>query len=105
MEPRKPRPSRKWQEENEPRPQRPQGPPPGGKPASASSGSSSSATKTYDVQDTNKDGTVSAKEKMDYILKQIEDDKKAHSSARNYDQRGQSSNSTSGLQNTFSITA
>ena len=91
--------------ENGSRPQRPQGPPPGGKPASASSSSSSSVAKTYDVQDTNQDGTVSAKEKIDYILKQIEDDKKAQSSAQNYDQRGQSSVSTSGLQNTFSITA
>lgn len=46
------------------------GPPPGGgnRKAAATSSSSSDA-KVYDPADTNKDGTVSSKEKQDYALK------------------------------------
>jgi hypothetical protein len=57
--------------------QRPGGAPPGGAPPSGaqkSSGTSasSSSTKTYDVKDTNQDGTVSEMEKLQYDLEHPE---------------------------------
>lgn len=53
------------------------GPPPGGAPPSgggqvSGAGGSTASNKTYDVKDTNKDGTVSWKEEQDYKLKHPE---------------------------------
>jgi hypothetical protein len=87
------------------RPAKPSGPPPGGKTSTKSSESTSSTTITYDVQDTNKDGTVSLQEKMQYILKLIEENKQAQSNSQQYNQLGQSSMQSGGLLNTFSVDA
>ena len=55
----------------------PQGPPPAGGPSKSggssgkASGGSSGDTKTYDPADTNKDGTVSLQEQMDYDAEKV----------------------------------
>jgi len=56
----------------------PSGPPPGGMGGSGAqksdaAGGSSSSSKTYDVKDTNKDGTVSLQEEMAYAIKHPND--------------------------------
>lgn len=62
---------------------KPSGPPPGGGGAKSASGasSSSSSNTTYDVKDTNKDGTVSAAEELQYALQHPDAAKSTDASA------------------------
>ena len=83
--------------------QKMQGPPPA-KPADSSS-SGSSTTTTYDVRDTNEDGEVSTEEKLEYILKLIEEQQEADSTQNQYTLTGASTESSSMVTNTFSVKA
>ena len=91
---------------------KPKGPPPAqgagasSKASSSSStSSSSSSSSSYDVRDTDKDGEVSLQEKLEYILKQLQDNEAAASTQSEYDQTGQSTTSSSMVSTTFSIRA
>jgi hypothetical protein len=87
----------------------------GGAPKAGASGGSSSSndTKVYDPADTNKDGTVSFQEQMQYDLKHPEKEK--DNSAANskgdqqnstgYSKLGNLSTGTSGTQSNFSLNA
>ena len=83
--------------------QKMQGPPPA-KPADSTS-SSSSTTTTYDVRDTNEDGEVSTEEKLEYILKLIQEQQEADSTQNQYTLTGASTESSSLVTNTFSVKA
>jgi Ca2+-binding EF-hand superfamily protein len=88
--------------------QKPKGPSPGGgagKDSSSSSSSSSSTSTNYDVRDTNKDGTVSNKEKLAYILKQLQELENTDTSQNEYNQSGESTSSNSLISTTFSVSA
>jgi len=82
--------------------QKMQGPPPA-KPAGGSSKSSSS--QTYDVRDTNQDGEVSTQEKLEYILKLLEEQQKTESTQSQYSMSGQATESSSQVSTTFSVNA
>ena len=75
--------------------QRPAGPPSGGAPPSggsrktASAEGSSSSSKVYDKMDVNKDGTVSWKEKQDYVQQHPDYSGNAGSTAKIDSDRGQ----------------
>lgn len=86
--------------------QGPPPPPPASKTSSSSSTSSTtSSTTTYDVKDTNEDGTVSAEEKLDYIIKLLEEAKNTDSASSEYSQTGQLSGLSSAVSSTFSVSA
>lgn len=81
-----------------------QGPPP--PPPSKSSGSSSSSSSTtYDVKDINKDGSVSAEEKLAYILKLLQENEDSQTVLNEYNQSGQTETSSSSITTTFSVKA
>jgi Ca2+-binding EF-hand superfamily protein len=88
-------------------------PPTGGDSVSktgASGGSSSSnQTKVYDPADTNKDGTVSFQEQMQYDLKHSEEAKNNssanHPNSTTYNKHGNLDNGTFGTQSNFSLNA
>ncbi len=90
------------------RPQGMQGPPPTkgaqGSSQTNSSESASSST-TYDVRDTNKDGEVSVQEKLEYIMKLIEDNQKADAAESEYTASGEATFSSSQVSTTFSMKA
>jgi Ca2+-binding EF-hand superfamily protein len=94
------------------KPQRPQGPPPSDADqtsATSATGSSStgstSSVKHYDKADLNKDGVVSAEERLEYALKQIEDNQSTDSTQNDYNQSGQITVSSTTVQSTFSFSA
>lgn len=89
-----------------------QGPPPpppsAVKTSSASSSkstSSSSSSTTYDVKDTNKDGEVSTQEKLEYILKLLQENADSETVLNEYNQSGESVFSSSSVSTTFSVPA
>lgn len=91
---------------------KPKGPPPtqgagaSSKSSSTSStSSSSSSSSTYDVRDTDEDGEVTIKEKLAYILKQLEENATAEATQNEYNSTGQTKESSSLVANTFSIKA
>lgn len=85
---------------------KPKGPPPAqGAGASSKSSSTSSTSTTYDVRDTDKDGEVSIQEKLEYILKQLEENANTESTQSEYDSTGQTTESSTLVANTFSVKA
>jgi Ca2+-binding EF-hand superfamily protein len=86
-----------------------QGPPPppsSSKSSSASkSNSSSSSSTTYDVKDTNKDGKVSVQEKLEYILKLLQENEDSATVLNEYNQSGEISTLSSSVSTTFSVQA
>jgi Ca2+-binding EF-hand superfamily protein len=85
-----------------PPPSKPQGPPPGGASGTSTS-STSSSTNKYNKMDANKDGVVSTQEKLEYILKLLEESETTDSADSDYDQFGQPDTESSSVQNTFSL--
>ena len=82
------------------------GPPPsGGVGKASSSGTSGSSSTSYDVRDTNEDGEVSTQEKMDYILKLLQENAASEAVLSEYDQSGESIFSSSSVSTTFSVNA
>lgn len=88
---------------------KPKGPPPTQSSGSASKSSSSSSTSSsstnYDVRDTDEDGEVTVKEKLAYILKQLEENANAELSQSEYNSNGQATESSNLVETTFSIKA
>lgn len=87
-----------------------QGPPPPPPPSSSSSAtssssSSSSSSTTYDVRDTNEDGSVSAEEKLAYVLKLLQENESSDTVLSEYNKAGELSTSSSTVATTFSIKA
>lgn len=85
--------------------QGPPPPPPSASKTSSASSSSSSTTTTYDVKDTNKDGEVSTEEKLEYILKLLQENADSETVLNEYNQSGESVLSSSSVSTTFSIPA
>ena len=80
------------------------GMPPGGSSKSASGSQSSS--KVYDVRDTNKDGTVSYQEQLDYDLKhpqEADSSTDAQQSSTGYNRQGSTSTAFSANQSMFDM--
>jgi ribosomal protein S20 len=66
----------------------PRGAPPGGAKKSSSAAGSSSSNKVYDKRDSNKDGTVSELEKLDYRLKHPEEASNSSATAKSDSKSG-----------------
>jgi hypothetical protein len=81
--------------------------------AASGTDNSTDTSKIYDKRDTNQDGTVSSLEALQYVIKHPgeETDQKGSDlinksqSEATYNQQGNASNNTVGLQSTFSISA
>jgi hypothetical protein len=95
----------KRMEANTTPPAKPSGPPPGAKTASKSTESSSSTTTNYDERDTNKDGTVSSQEKLQYALKLLEERRQKQAETQSYNQLGQPNTVPGNVINTFMVNA
>jgi hypothetical protein len=78
-------------------------------PASASSASgtssASSNNKIYDKRDTNKDGTVSYEEAMQYAFKHADEAASSQTATPTYTQQGKATNAATGATNTISLSA
>ena len=86
--------------------QSPPPPPPAGSVSEPDSTDDyTSTTTTYDVRDTNKDGEVSLEEKLDYILRLIQEKEEADSATNQYNATGEATESSSTVSTTFSVIA
>jgi Ca2+-binding EF-hand superfamily protein len=85
---------------------KPKGPPPAQGAGDASKSSSTSSTSTtYDVRDTDEDGEVTIQERLEYMLKQLEENASKESTQGIYNSTGQTTESSTLVANTFSIKA
>lgn len=80
-------------------------PPPSSSSTSSSSSSSSSSSTTYDVRDANKDGNVTAEEKLAYVLKLLQENEDSETVLSEYNNAGERTTSSATISTTFSVKA
>ena len=80
-------------------------PPPSSSSTTSSSSSSSSSSTSYDVRDANKDGSVTAEEKLAYVLKLLQENEDSETVLSEYNKAGERTTSSATVSTTFSVKA